>query len=355
MQTGQRAVRRRHRHGGIRRRQTRRQGRHRRPVARGAGRKSRRSCKQSSQEGQDCRQPMNLSEPFILRPVMTTLVMAALVIFGAFGYSTLPVSELPSVDFPTIVVSASLPGADPETMASAVATPIEGQLSTIAGIDSMTSSSTLGSTQITIQFELDRDIDARVAGRAAGDLGGVAQVAAADDDAADLAQGEPGGHPDHLPRDEFAPPCRCRRSTNTPKRCSPGNCRRWTAWRRSTCSARRNTRCACRSIPPRWRRGRSALISSPPRSMPPTSTWRRELSTGRRAPTVIDVNGQLNERRAINRAGHRLSQRRAGPAERRSQRHRQRREHPDRKLVQRPARHRARRCSASPAPTRSRS
>jgi HAE1 family hydrophobic/amphiphilic exporter-1 len=103
---------------------------------------------------------MNLSEPFILRPVMTTLVMAALVIFGLFGYFTLPVSELPSVDFPTIVVSANLPGANPETMASAVATPIESQLSTIAGIDSMTSSSILGSTSITIQFKLDRDIDA---------------------------------------------------------------------------------------------------------------------------------------------------------------------------------------------------
>ena len=103
---------------------------------------------------------MNISEPFILRPVMTTLVMAALLIFGAFGYFTLPVSELPNVDFPTIVVSANLPGADPETMASSVATPIEAQLSTIAGIDSMTSSSTLGSTQITIQFKLERNIDA---------------------------------------------------------------------------------------------------------------------------------------------------------------------------------------------------
>ena len=103
---------------------------------------------------------MNLSEPFILRPVMTTLVMAALLIFGAFGYATLPVSELPNVDFPTIVVSANLPGADPETMASSVATPIEAQLSTIAGIDSMTSSSTLGSTQITVQFKLERNIDA---------------------------------------------------------------------------------------------------------------------------------------------------------------------------------------------------
>ena len=103
---------------------------------------------------------MNISEPFILRPVMTTLVMAAMVIFGVFGYSTLPVSELPNVDYPTIQVNASLPGADPQTMATSVATPIEAQLSQIAGIDSMTSSSTLGATQITIQFKLERNIDA---------------------------------------------------------------------------------------------------------------------------------------------------------------------------------------------------
>jgi hydrophobe/amphiphile efflux-1 (HAE1) family protein len=102
---------------------------------------------------------MNISEVFIRRPIMTVLVMAALVIFGLFGYSSLPVSELPNVDFPTIVVSASLPGADPETMASAVATPLESQFSTIAGISSMTSSSTEGSTQVTIQFDLDRNLD----------------------------------------------------------------------------------------------------------------------------------------------------------------------------------------------------
>lgn len=82
---------------------------------------------------------MNLSETFILRPVMTTLVMTAFVLFGIFGYTQLPVSELPDVDFPTISVSASLPGASPETMASSVATPLESQFSTIAGIDEMTS------------------------------------------------------------------------------------------------------------------------------------------------------------------------------------------------------------------------
>jgi HAE1 family hydrophobic/amphiphilic exporter-1 len=102
---------------------------------------------------------MNISRQFILKPVMTTLLMAALVIFGLFGFVSLPISELPNVDFPTIVVSAGLPGADPETMASAVATPLESQFSTIAGISSMSSSSSQGSTQITIQFDLDRNLD----------------------------------------------------------------------------------------------------------------------------------------------------------------------------------------------------
>jgi HAE1 family hydrophobic/amphiphilic exporter-1 len=115
---------------------------------------------------------MNISEPFIRRPVMTVLIMAALVIFGTFGYATLPVSELPNVDFPTINVSASLPGADPDTMASAVATPLESQFSTIPGVSSMTSQSTAGATSITIQFDLDRDIDA-----AAGDVQAAIQAA----------------------------------------------------------------------------------------------------------------------------------------------------------------------------------
>ena len=103
---------------------------------------------------------MNLSEIFIRRPVMTTLVMLAILLFGIFGYRLLPVSDLPSVDFPTISVSASLPGASPDTMASAVATPLEKQFSSIAGVDSMTSVSALGMAQITIQFSLDRNIDA---------------------------------------------------------------------------------------------------------------------------------------------------------------------------------------------------
>ncbi|MGP1680193.1 MAG: efflux RND transporter permease subunit, partial [Burkholderiales bacterium] len=103
---------------------------------------------------------MNIAELFVRRPVMTILVMAGIVIFGVAGFRLLPVSQLPNVDFPTIQVSAALPGASPETMASAVATPLEKQFSTIAGIDSMTSISGQGATQITIQFALDRNIDA---------------------------------------------------------------------------------------------------------------------------------------------------------------------------------------------------
>ncbi|HNA31409.1 MAG TPA: efflux RND transporter permease subunit, partial [Thiobacillaceae bacterium] len=103
---------------------------------------------------------MQLPELCIRRPVMTTLLMAAFVIFGIIAYRALPVSELPTVDFPTISVTANLPGASPETMAATVATPLEAQFSTIAGLDNMSSTSARGATSITLQFSLDRDIDA---------------------------------------------------------------------------------------------------------------------------------------------------------------------------------------------------
>ena len=102
---------------------------------------------------------MGISETCIRRPVMTTLITAALIVFGVFGYRLLSVAALPAVDFPTIQITATLPGASPETMAASVAGPIERQLSTIAGISSMTSTSSLGLTQITIQFDLNRNID----------------------------------------------------------------------------------------------------------------------------------------------------------------------------------------------------
>jgi len=102
---------------------------------------------------------VSIAETFIKRPIMTTLVMSAILIFGLFAYRLLPVSDLPNVDFPTIQVNASLPGASPDTMASSVATPLEKQFSTIAGIDSMTSTNSLGNTSITIQFNLSRNLD----------------------------------------------------------------------------------------------------------------------------------------------------------------------------------------------------
>src|SRR5579862_3796502 len=103
---------------------------------------------------------MSLSSPFILRPVATTLLTIGVIIAGAVAFGLLPVSPLPEVDFPTVSVSASLPGASPETMASSVATPLERQFGRIAGVTEMTSSSALGSTSITLQFDLNRNIDA---------------------------------------------------------------------------------------------------------------------------------------------------------------------------------------------------
>ena len=103
---------------------------------------------------------MNISGLFIRRPITTTLVMLGILMFGLMAYKSLAVSDLPTVDFPTITVTANLPGASPDTMASSVATPLEKNFSTIAGLDSMSSSSSLGRTQITLQFNLSRDIDA---------------------------------------------------------------------------------------------------------------------------------------------------------------------------------------------------
>src|SRR5919206_3879787 len=102
---------------------------------------------------------MNISEIFIRRPIATSLLMAGIALFGIISYRALPVSDLPQVDYPTLNVNAGLPGADPGTMASAVASPLERQFTTIAGLDSMTSRSGSGSTNITLQFDLNRNID----------------------------------------------------------------------------------------------------------------------------------------------------------------------------------------------------
>ena len=103
---------------------------------------------------------MNITALFIRRPVMTTLIMVAILMFGIASYRKLTVSDLPAVDYPTINVSANLPGASPETMAATVATPLEKSFSAIAGVDNITSSSGLGNTNVTLQFSPDRNIDA---------------------------------------------------------------------------------------------------------------------------------------------------------------------------------------------------
>src|SRR6516162_4714707 len=102
---------------------------------------------------------MNLAQVFIARPIMTTLVMTAIMLFGVIGYQSLPISNLPNVDFPTLLVTSTLPGASAETMASAVSMPLEKQFATIAGLAQMTSTSTLGQSQITLQFDPSRNMD----------------------------------------------------------------------------------------------------------------------------------------------------------------------------------------------------
>jgi len=111
---------------------------------------------------------MNVAEPFIKRPVATTLLVTTILIFGIMGYRLLPVSDLPTVDFPTIQVNAGLPGASPETMASAVALPLEKQFATIAGLNSINSTSGQGNTNITLQFDLSRNIIYQIAALGAG-------------------------------------------------------------------------------------------------------------------------------------------------------------------------------------------
>ena len=153
---------------------------------------------------------MNIAEMFIRRPVMTTLISLAIFLFGLWRTGMLPVSDLPNVDFPTIVVSASLPGASPETMASSVATPLEKQFSTIAGIDSMTSTSIQGTTNITLQFALDRNIDAAAQDVQAAIAATHAQLPQGMPSPPSYQKGESGRPADALPGAELDARCRSR-------------------------------------------------------------------------------------------------------------------------------------------------
>ena len=235
---------------------------------------------------------MNFTTLFIKRPVMTTLVMIGILVFGIVAYRQLPVSDLPNVDFPTVTVSATLPGTSPQTMAATVATPLEKQFSTIAGIDNMTSTSSLGQTQIVIQFALDRNIDA-----AAQDIqAAIAQTS---------RQPAAGHHPAVVSEDESRrradPDARAHversaavgaRRDSARRRSRSGS--RWSAAsRRFSCTARRSTPCACSSIP-----------ASSPRAESRSRMWRTAITPqnvnmptgvlyGPRTALTVQATGQL--------------------------------------------------------------
>lgn len=130
---------------------------------------------------------------FIYRPVATILLSVAITLCGILGFRMLPVAPLPQVDFPVIMVSASLPGASPETMASSVATPLERSLGRIAGVSEMTSSSSLGSTRIILQFDFDRDINGAARDVPGGDQRRAKSATQRDAQPSDLSQSEPVG------------------------------------------------------------------------------------------------------------------------------------------------------------------
>ena len=154
---------------------------------------------------------MNLVGLLHQAPGRDDAAAGAIVIFGIVGYRALPVSDLPTVDFPTIQVGAGLPGASPETMAAAVATPLEKQFSAIAGITSISSTSTQGSTTITLQFDLDRNIDAAAQDVQAAIAQGRAPAAAGHAGAAVVPEGQSGGLADSVPDAELGDAAAVRR------------------------------------------------------------------------------------------------------------------------------------------------
>jgi HAE1 family hydrophobic/amphiphilic exporter-1 len=133
---------------------------------------------------------MNFSEPFIRRPVMTTVLTVSVVLFGIFSYLRLPVNDLPAVDYPVIQVQVSYPGASPDTVANAIATPLERQFMQITGLELITSKSSQGNASMTLQFALDKSIDG-CHGRADGDLASDRQFTYRPAVAADLFQDQP--------------------------------------------------------------------------------------------------------------------------------------------------------------------
>ena len=193
---------------------------------------------------------MNISAPFIRRPVATSLLMIAIALLGLAAWPLLPVAPLPQVDFPTISVSASLPGASPETMASSVAQPLERQFGQIAGVTQMTSTSTLGSTSITLQFDLNRDIDAAAQDVQAAITAAGRQLPTDLPSPPTYRKVNPADSPDPGDGRAFRLPAAHRRRRLRRHHPRPADLADFRRRRRCRSAASRSPRCACRSIPP---------------------------------------------------------------------------------------------------------
>ena len=191
---------------------------------------------------------MSLPELCIRRPVMTSLLMLSFIVFGLFGYKQLPVSALPRVDFPTIAVYAALPGASPDTMASSVAGPLERAFATIPGINMMTSSSSLGKTQIVMQFELDRNIDG-AALDVQSNISATLRKLPRRCRRRRASEGQPRRQPDPVHRALVSKTLPLTKVDDYASRCSPSRFRRSPASPRCWSSASRNSRCGSPSIP----------------------------------------------------------------------------------------------------------
>ena len=252
----------------------------------GSGRQASAGRPGAVEDAQSRQRHVNISEIFIRRPIATSLLMAAIALFGVVAYRALPVSDLPTVDYPTINVSASLPGGDPGTMASAVASPLERQFTTIAGLDEMTSRSGTGSTNVTLQFDLEPRHRQRRRRRADGDRGGDAAAAGRHAGAAVVPQAEPGrpADPAAQPDVEHAADVGARRLRGERARAAHLDGERRVAG--AGAGRGRSTRCACRSIRTSCRRSRSASTRSIRRCRTGTSTCRPASCSARTRPTT---------------------------------------------------------------------
>ncbi len=299
---------------------------------------------------------VNISEGFIKRPIATSLLMAAIALFGLVAYRSLPVSDLPNVDFPTLLVTAQLPGASPETMGASVATPLENQFSMIAGLESMTSVNSLGSTQVTLEFDLEPQPRRRRGRRPGGDHAGRAPAAAGHADAADLHEGEPGGPADSVSRhhvdDRAAVDARRIRGDAHRAAHLDGQRRRAGAGARQpeVRRARAARSARARLAPDRHQRGRGRAAE--------LERQHADRLDHRPAQGVHAAGDRpADERRPVQGHDRLVPQRRAGAARRARQRHRRRRGSAHRVVVlhattSRSARSRSA-SSASPARTRS--